>query len=68
MSHHSHQSHQLIPCHDHSNQSAAGPHYVHHKYPFLTLGHLLSHAHLHFAIYNTGKKIAGKIGPLDNGK
>jgi hypothetical protein len=55
----------LISRCDHSNRSAAGPHYVHHKYPFSTLGRLQSHAHPHFVIYNTGKKLTGKIGPLD---
>jgi hypothetical protein len=55
----------LISRRDHTNRSAAGPHYVHHKYPFSTLGRLRSHAHPHFVIYNTGKKLTGKIGPLD---
>jgi hypothetical protein len=55
----------LISCRDHSNRSATGPHYVHHKYPFSTLGRLWSHTHPHFVIYNAGKKLTDKIGPLD---
>jgi hypothetical protein len=55
----------LISRRDLSNLSDAGPHYVNHKYPFSTLGYVRSHAHPHFVIYNTGKKLMCQIGTLD---
>jgi hypothetical protein len=57
----------LISRRDLSNLSDARPPYIHHKYPFSTLGYVRSHAHPHFVIYNTGKKLIDKIEPLDVG-